>query len=114
MQAPRRVDVAGPRPFAGQSVDGDQEAGDEEVDVAGALLLHVLRGVGRGHRVVGVHEVIRELCAQPAIYTRRHPRMTSTDSLTSPVDTATLWKGRVFVAAVTVSGTAMSVIGVPG
>jgi chromosome segregation protein len=26
----RRVDVAGPRPFAGQSVDGDQEAADEE------------------------------------------------------------------------------------
>jgi chromosome segregation protein len=28
----RRVDVAGPRPFAGQSVDGDQEAADEEED----------------------------------------------------------------------------------
>jgi chromosome segregation protein len=28
----RRVDVAGPRPFAGQSADGDQEAADEEKD----------------------------------------------------------------------------------
>ncbi|CAL9621109.1 bifunctional polysaccharide deacetylase/glycosyltransferase family 2 protein [Streptomyces sp. enrichment culture] len=34
------------------------------------------------------------------------------DSLTSPVDTATLWKGRVFVAAVTVSQTVVSVVGV--
>ncbi|MEU5523257.1 bifunctional polysaccharide deacetylase/glycosyltransferase family 2 protein [Streptomyces sp. NPDC047860] len=74
------------------------------------VLLHDAGG-DRSQTVAALDILIPRLQAEGYRFTTLADVL-GTDSLSSPVDTGTLWKGRVFVAAVSVSGATMSVLGV--
>ncbi|CAM5600419.1 bifunctional polysaccharide deacetylase/glycosyltransferase family 2 protein [Streptomyces pilosus] len=77
----------------------------------GAVVLMHDAGGDRSQTVEALDILIPRLQAQGYRFTTLADVL-GTDSLTSPVGTAERWQGRVFVAAVTVSGTTMSVVGV--
>ncbi|MDN0199895.1 bifunctional polysaccharide deacetylase/glycosyltransferase family 2 protein [Streptomyces sp. S.PNR 29] len=74
----------------------------------GAVILLHDAGGDRSQTVEALKTLLPRLQAQGYRFTTLADIL-GTDSLTSPVGTADLWKGRIFVAAVTVSGTAVSV-----
>ncbi|MER6405392.1 bifunctional polysaccharide deacetylase/glycosyltransferase family 2 protein [Streptomyces viridosporus] len=69
------------------------DAGGDRSQTVAALELLIPRLQAQGYRFATLADVLR------------------TDSLTTPVDTAALWQGRLFVTAVSFSGTAVSVVG---
>ncbi|MFD7703554.1 bifunctional polysaccharide deacetylase/glycosyltransferase family 2 protein [Streptomyces caelestis] len=87
------------------------DAATPDVPGRGTVVLLHDSGGDRSQTVRALDVLIPRLQAQGYRFTTIAD-LVGTGSLTSPVDTGTLWKGRVFVAAVTVSGTAVSVVGV--
>ncbi|MEU3886188.1 bifunctional polysaccharide deacetylase/glycosyltransferase family 2 protein [Streptomyces sp. NPDC029041] len=76
----------------------------------GVVLLHDAGG-DRSQTVEALQSLIPRLKAQGYRFTTL-AGLVGTDSFTSPVGTGELWQGRFFVAAVTVSGAAVSAVGV--
>ncbi|MER7490983.1 bifunctional polysaccharide deacetylase/glycosyltransferase family 2 protein [Streptomyces sp. NPDC126497] len=87
------------------------DAATPDVPGRGTVVLLHDSGGDRSQTVRALDILIPRLQAQGYRFTTL-AGVVGTDSLTRPVDTGTLWKGRVFVAAVTVSGTVVSVVGV--
>ncbi|MEU6179289.1 bifunctional polysaccharide deacetylase/glycosyltransferase family 2 protein [Streptomyces coeruleorubidus] len=77
----------------------------------GAVVLLHDAGGDRSQTVEALKTLIPRLKAQGYRFTTLAD-LVGTDSFTSPVDTADRWSGRVFVAAVTVSGAAVSAVSV--
>ena len=77
----------------------------------GAVVLLHDAGGDRAQTVEALKTLIPRLKAQGYRFTTLAD-LVGTDSLTSPVDTADLWSGRIFVAAVTVSGTTVAAVSV--
>ncbi|MFF5519399.1 bifunctional polysaccharide deacetylase/glycosyltransferase family 2 protein [Streptomyces coeruleorubidus] len=77
----------------------------------GAVVLLHDAGGDRSQTVEALKTLIPRLKAQGYRFTTLAD-LVGTDSFTSPVDTADRWSGRIFVAAVTVSGTAVSAVSV--
>ncbi|MER5833959.1 bifunctional polysaccharide deacetylase/glycosyltransferase family 2 protein [Streptomyces sp. NPDC002130] len=75
----------------------------------GAVILLHDAGGDRSQTVEALESLIPRLKAQGYRFTTLAD-LVGTDSFTSPVSTAELWQGRIFVAAVTVSGTAVSAV----
>ncbi|MFF5188077.1 bifunctional polysaccharide deacetylase/glycosyltransferase family 2 protein [Streptomyces sp. NPDC000345] len=87
------------------------EAATPSTPGRGAVVLLHDAGGDRSQTVEALKTLIPRLRAQGYRFTTFADAL-GTDRLTGPVDTAELWRGRVFVAAVTVSRTAVSVAGV--
>ncbi|MEU7470934.1 bifunctional polysaccharide deacetylase/glycosyltransferase family 2 protein [Streptomyces sp. NPDC044984] len=87
------------------------DAATPRVPGRGAVVLLHDAGGDRSQTVEALDILIPRLQAQGYRFTTLADLL-GTDSLTSPADTGTSWKGRMIVAAVTVSGTAVSVVGV--
>ncbi|WP_346138692.1 bifunctional polysaccharide deacetylase/glycosyltransferase family 2 protein [Streptomyces coeruleofuscus] len=77
----------------------------------GAVVLLHDAGGDRSQTVEALKTLIPRLKAQGYRFTTLAD-LVGTESFTSPVDTADRWSGRIFVAAVTVSGTAVSAVSV--
>ncbi|MGW0474893.1 bifunctional polysaccharide deacetylase/glycosyltransferase family 2 protein [Streptomyces coeruleorubidus] len=77
----------------------------------GAVVLLHDAGGNRSQTVEALKTLIPRLKAQGYRFTTLAD-LVGTDSFTSPVDTADRWSGRIFVAAVTVSGAAVSAVSV--
>ncbi|MFJ4537592.1 bifunctional polysaccharide deacetylase/glycosyltransferase family 2 protein [Streptomyces tibetensis] len=86
------------------------EAAMPEAPAGGVVLLHDAGG-DRSQTVEALETLIPRLKAQGYRFTTLAD-LVGTDSFTSPVGTGELWQGRIFVAAVTVSGTAVSAVSV--
>ncbi|GGU04979.1 bi-functional transferase/deacetylase [Streptomyces coeruleorubidus] len=78
---------------------------------SGAVVLLHDAGGDRSQTVEALKTLIPRLKAQGYRFTTLAD-LVGTDSFTSPVDTADRWSGRIFVAAVTVSGAAVSAVSV--
>ncbi|MEU1004644.1 bifunctional polysaccharide deacetylase/glycosyltransferase family 2 protein [Streptomyces tibetensis] len=81
-----------------------------DAPAGGVVLLHDAGG-DRSQTVEALDRLIPRLKAQGYRFTTLAD-LVGTDSFTSPVGTVELWQGRIFVAAVTVSGTAVSAVSV--
>ncbi|WP_030867808.1 bifunctional polysaccharide deacetylase/glycosyltransferase family 2 protein [Streptomyces sp. NRRL S-37] len=87
------------------------DAATPHVPGRGAVVLLHDSGGDRSQTVRALDILIPRLQAQGYRFTTV-AGLVGTDGLTSPVDTGTRWKGRAFVAAVAVSDTAVSAVGV--
>jgi cellulose synthase/poly-beta-1,6-N-acetylglucosamine synthase-like glycosyltransferase/peptidoglycan/xylan/chitin deacetylase (PgdA/CDA1 family) len=87
------------------------EAATPRVPGRGAVVLLHDAGGDRSQTVEALKTLIPRLKAQGYRFTTLAD-LVGTDSFTSPVDTADRWSGRIFVAAVTVSGAAVSAVSV--
>ncbi|MFH9006751.1 bifunctional polysaccharide deacetylase/glycosyltransferase family 2 protein [Streptomyces afghaniensis] len=87
------------------------DAAVPKVPGRGAVVLLHDAGGDRSQTVEALKTLIPRLKAQGYRFTTLAD-LVGTDSFTSPVDTADRWSGRIFVAAVTVSGAAVSAVSV--
>jgi cellulose synthase/poly-beta-1,6-N-acetylglucosamine synthase-like glycosyltransferase/peptidoglycan/xylan/chitin deacetylase (PgdA/CDA1 family) len=87
------------------------DAATPRVPGRGAVVLLHDAGGDRSQTVEALKTLIPRLKAQGYRFTTLAD-LVGTDSFTSPVDTADRWSGRIFVAAVTVSGAAVSAVSV--
>ncbi|MET9758143.1 bifunctional polysaccharide deacetylase/glycosyltransferase family 2 protein [Streptomyces sp. NPDC006372] len=88
------ADAATPNPPGSGAVVLLHDAGGDRAQTVEALKILIPRLKAQGYRFATVADVV------------------GSDRLTSPVGTAHLWQGRIFVTAVAVSGTAVSVVSV--
>ncbi|MEU9570605.1 bifunctional polysaccharide deacetylase/glycosyltransferase family 2 protein [Streptomyces massasporeus] len=85
------------------------DAATPDVPGSGAVVLLHDAGGDRSQTVEALKTLIPRLKAEGYRFTTLAD-LVGTDSLTSPVGTGELWQGRIFVTAVTVSGTAVSAV----
>ncbi|MEU6682487.1 bifunctional polysaccharide deacetylase/glycosyltransferase family 2 protein [Streptomyces sp. NPDC046832] len=85
------------------------DAATPDVPGRGAVVLLHDAGGDRSQTVEALKTLIPRLKAEGYRFTTL-AHLVGTDSLTSPVGTGELWQGRIFVAAVTVSGAAVSAV----
>ncbi|WP_435879159.1 bifunctional polysaccharide deacetylase/glycosyltransferase family 2 protein [Streptomyces tuirus] len=85
------------------------DAATPDVPGRGAVVLLHDAGGDRSQTVEALKTLIPRLKAEGYRFTTLAD-LVGTDSLTSPVGTGELWQGRIFVAAVTVSGAAVSAV----